>query len=127
MDIEQLIKQVIDCAVVVRTRLAPGYLEKVYENALLIELQGKGINAEAQKSLNVFYQGVNVGYFVADIVVEDSIIIELKAVHTLNTAHESQLVNYLTSTGIDHGLLINFGNEDKVQIKRKYRTYKPKV
>lgn len=124
MDVEDLIKRIIDCAITVRRQLAAGYLEKVYENALAIELRKQGILPEQQKSLPVRYDGILVGDFVADIVVNDCIIIEIKAVRHLNENHEAQLVNYLTTTGIDHGVLLNFGNPDKIEIKRKWRIFK---
>jgi len=125
MDIEALIKQIVTCAYTVHNSLAPGYLEKVYENALMVELAFCGVKAESQKSLDVRYRGQLVGEYVADIVVENSIILEIKAVKSISTAHELQLVNYLSTTGIDHGLIVNFGNEAKIEIKRKFRTYNP--
>ena len=127
MDKEVLIKRVLDCAIIVRKALSPGYVEKVYENALMVELLKAGINAKQQVPIDVKYEGHVVGSYFADILVEDCVIVELKAVQELNEAHQSQLVNYLTATGLDDGLLINFGNEEKIQVKRKYRIYKPKV
>ena len=127
MDKEVLIKRVLDCAIVVRKALSPGYVEKVYENALMVELLKAGINAKQQVPIDVKYEGHVVGSYFADILVEDCVIVELKAVQELNEAHQAQLVNYLTATGLDDGLLINFGNEEKIQVKRKYRIYKPKV
>ena len=124
MNNEELISKIIDCAVTVRRALAPGFLEKVYENALLIELKHNGINVTSQQPLSVKYRDVIVGEYVADLIVEEAVVVEIKAVRTLNIAHEAQLVNYLTITGIDSGLLINFGNENKIEIKRKYRLYK---
>lgn len=126
MEIEALIKKILDLANEVRERLAPGYLEKVYENALMIELKNAGIEAKQQIPINIKYKGHNIGDYVVDTLVEDKLIIELKAVSNITTAHEAQLVNYLTATEIDNGLLINFGNEEKIQIKRKYRIYRPK-
>lgn len=124
MNNEELISKIIDCAVTVRRALAPGFLEKVYENALFIELKHNGINVTSQQPLSVKYRDVIVGEYVADLIVEEAVVVEIKAVRTLNVAHEAQLVNYLTITGIDSGLLINFGNENKIEIKRKYRLYK---
>ena len=124
MDVENLIKHILDCAVIVRKHLAAGYLEKVYENALAIELRKHGLLPEQQKILPVRYDGILVGDYVADIVVNNEVIIEIKAVRHLNENHEAQLVNYLTTTGIDHGVLLNFGNSDKIEIKRKWRIYK---
>ena len=96
-----------------------GFLEKVYENALLVELMKQGLRARQQEPIKVYYEEEIVGDYYADILVEDKIIIELKSVQTLTKEHEIQLVNYLTATRIDVGLLINFGRS--VQIKRKYR------
>ena len=125
MDINKLVKEVIDCAYKVRVELAPGYLESVYKNAMLVELKLRGLKYETEKLIKVNYKGFVVGDFKADIVVENRLIIELKAVQNLSTPHSIQLVNYLTATGIDDGLLINFGS-DKIEIKRKYRVYTPK-
>ena len=92
----------------------------------MIELSKAGISAKQQSSIIVKYDDKVVGEFIADIFVENCVIIELKAVQNINEAHQAQLVNYLTATGIDNGLLINFGNENKIQIRRKYRVYRPK-
>ncbi len=123
MDIEMLVKNVMACAVNIRKHLGPGYLESVYKNAMLVELEKNGLAYEVEKPINVYYENVLVGEFKADIVVEGSLILELKAVNSLHVAHEIQLVNYLTATGIDDGLLINFGSEE-LQFKRKFRVYR---
>ena len=123
MDIEMLVKKVMACAVNIRKHLGPGYLESVYKNAMLVELEKNGLTYEVEKPINVYYEKVLVGEFKADIVVEGSLILELKAVSSLHVAHEIQLVNYLTATGIDDGLLINFGSEE-LQFKRKFRVYR---
>ena len=123
MDIEELIKEIVSCAFEVRLRLKPGFLESVYKNALLIELRDRGINAEEEYPLKVFYKEEVVGEFRADIMVEEKVIVELKAVQELHIAHEAQLVNYLTVTKSDTGLLINFGGP-KLEVRRKYREYK---
>ena len=120
VDIEELITEVIDAGYNVHKNLAPGYLENVYHAALMYELELRGIDADSEVPLNVFYRGKNVGIFKADILIENRLILELKAVSQLTKAHETQLVNYLTTTGIDDGLLFNFGSE-KFQSKRKYR------
>lgn len=125
MNIETLIKSIIQCIYNVRGILGPGYLESVYKNALMRELELNGLKASSEVPLKVSYKDVLVGEFRADIIVENSVIIELKAVETLHKSHEVQLVNYLTITGIDSGLLVNFGAPD-IQIKRKYRIYTPK-
>lgn len=123
MNVEELIKQIIQCAYNVRKKLYAGFLESVYRNALLIELRGNGLKVDKEVPINVHYNNVIVGEFRADIIVEDSVILELKAIQKLSTIHEAQLVNYLTATNIEHGLLINFGSE-KLEVKRKYRIFK---
>ena len=123
MNIEELIKQIVQCAYNVRTKLSAGFLESVYKNALLIELEENGISARTEVPINVYYNNIVVGEFRADIVVENAVVIELKAVQQLTIAHEAQLVNYLTATDIEQGLLINFGSE-RIEIRRKYKTYK---
>jgi GxxExxY protein len=90
---------------------------------MLVELNKRGLVYEIEKPISVYYENVLVGDFKADIVVEGILILELKAVQSLHMAHEIQLVNYLTATGIDNGLLINFGS-DELQFKRKYRVYR---
>ena len=123
MNVEELIKQIIQCAYNVRKKLYAGFLESVYRNALLIELRGNGLKVDKEVPINVHYNNVIVGEFRADIIVEDSVILELKAIQKLSTIHEAQLVNYLTATKIEHGLLINFGSE-KLEVKRKYRIFR---
>lgn len=123
MQHEELTRRVIGCAYTVYNTLGAGFLESVYQGALLLELKAAGISSIAQVQLNVCYRGEVVGCFFADIVVENLIIIELKAIEELHKAHEAQLVNYLTATGKDIGLLINFGPEG-VQVKRKVRDLK---
>ena len=102
--------------------LLPGYLESVYHNAMIVEMQKEGLSHVSEHEIDVFYDGVCVGKFKADLVVEGRVIVELKAVSGITTAHEAQLVNYLTATGIDNGLILNFGTP-KLEIKRKYRLY----
>ena len=123
MDVETLVKTVIECSKNIRRHLGPGYLESVYKNAMLVELKKNGLSYEIEKPINVYYEDILVGEFKADIVVEKVLILELKAVQSLHMAHEIQLVNYLTATGIDDGLLINFGSEE-LQFKRKFRVYR---
>ena len=124
-NVEELIKQIIDCAYEVRLRLMPGFLESVYKKALLLELQSRGILAEEEYPMKVFYKGTLVGEFRADIFVQRQVIVELKAVQQLNVAHEAQLINYLNVTNTDSGLLINFGGP-RLEIRRKFREYKKK-
>jgi len=123
MDVEMLIRTVMECSKNIRRHLGPGYLESVYKNSMLVELNKRGLVYEIEKPISVYYENVLVGDFKADIVVEGILILELKAVQSLHMAHEIQLVNYLTATGIDNGLLINFGS-DELQFKRKYRVYR---
>ena len=123
MDVDTLVKTVIECSKNIRRHLGPGYLESVYKNAMLVELKKNGLSYEIEKPINVYYEDILVGDFKADIVVEKVLILELKAVQSLHMAHEIQLVNYLTATGVDNGLLINFGSEE-LQFKRKYRVYR---
>jgi len=101
-------------------QLGYGFLEKVYENAMLIELKSFGLNCEKQKPIKVYYNEQLVGDYYADIVVENKVIIELKAVQNIIKEHEVQLVNYLKATGIEVGLLLNFG--PKPQYKRRVLT-----
>ena len=123
MELESLIKKVIQCVYNVRLQLSSGFLETVYQKALLIELSKQNIQAEAEVPVDVYYDDSVVGEYRADIVVEKKIILEIKAIQHLLPVHEAQVVNYLTATKIDCGLLINFGGE-RLEIKRKYRTYK---
>lgn len=113
-----LTEQIINCAFEVHNILGSGFLEKVYENAVLEEIRSRGLKAESQRGIAVKYKDHIVGEYYADIVVEDKIIIELKAIDKLNDIHELQVKNYLNATGIEIGLLINFGKS--VEIKRKY-------
>ena len=120
MEKEELTEKIIGCAYTVFNKMGSGFLESVYEKCLLIELKKAGLKAENQLPIIVRYDDEIVGEFVADIFVENNILIELKAIKELNKIHETQLVNYLTATGINLGLLINFSSE-RVQIKRKVR------
>ena len=95
-----------------------GFLESVYEKCMLIELRKEELRAESQIPITVYYEKEIVGEFVADIVVNDKIILELKSVRRIIKAHEVQLVNYLVATGKQVGLILNFG-ERKVEVKRK--------
>lgn len=120
---DQLITEIIECAKRIRRQLGPGFLEKVYKNAMVVELRKLKLNFETEKLIQVLYDGIVVGEYRTDIIVEGKLILELKATQDLSIANEVQLVNYLTSTQIDDGLLINFGS-DKLQFKRKYRIYR---
>lgn len=120
---DQLITEIIECAKRIRRQLGPGFLEKVYKNAMVVELRKLKLNFETEKLIQVLYDGIVVGEYRTDIIVEGKLILELKATQDLSIANEVQLVNYLTSTQIDDGALINFGS-DKLQFKRKYRIYR---
>jgi GxxExxY protein len=124
MEDDDLTQKIIGCAYTVHNKLGPGFLEKVYENALRIELEKLGLVVKQQEPINVTYDGQVVGEYQADLWVDERIVIELKAAQTLVKQHEVQLVNYLTATGINNGLLLNFG--PSMQVKRKFREYKPK-
>ena len=123
MQYKELTERIIGCAFRVYNQMGFGFLESVYKKCLMIELHKAGISAESQQQISVIYDNQPVGQFVADIVVEDQVILELKSVQNLATAHEVQLVNYLTATRKDIGLLLNFC-PDKVEVKRKVRDLK---
>ena len=122
MEIDCLLQQIKDAAYQVRLAFGPGYLESVYQNSLLVELQARGIPVEKECAIPVYYKGVQVGDFRADILFDRQVIIELKAVRETNPVHEAQLVNYLVATKIDFGYLINYGG-DIFRIIRKTREY----
>ena len=117
-DIDNLTQQIIGCAYEVHNHLGSGFLEKVYENALAEELKSRGLNIIVQQDIMVMYKNKEVGNYIADIVVEGLVVLELKSVEHIANIHEIQLKNYLKATRIEIGLLINFGS--KVEIKRKY-------
>ena len=119
---EALTHKIIACAYKVYNTLGFGFLESVYQKAMVIEANKNHLMVEAEKPLKVYYEGVVVGDFFVDLLVEKEIIVELKSVEGLNKAHEVQLVNYLNSLETEIGLLINFGPEG-VDVKRKYRNY----
>ena len=118
---DELSEKVIGAAFRVHNQLGFGFLESVYEKALSIELSKLGVLHGLQSPVQVLYDDQVVGDFVCDVLVEGRLILELKSVRELTTAHEVQLVNYLNATKTDVGLLINFG-PTKVEVKRKYRT-----
>ena len=117
---KELTAKIIECAYKVHNTLGFGFLEAVYQNALLIELLKTGLRAEKEKKIQVYYDSQLVGDYMADIIVEEKVILELKSVKDLHPAHSAQLVNYLKATGIEVGLLLNFGQQ--VEIKRKVFT-----
>ena len=117
---QDLTGKITECAYKVHNTLCFGFLENVYQNSLLIELEKNGLRATKESPIKVIYDGQVVGDYVADILVEDKVILELKSIKELHPAHEAQLTNYLKATGIEVGLLINFGAS--VEIRRKILT-----
>ena len=108
MEHAELTERIIGLAMKVHSALGPGFLESVYQNALVHELRKAGLVVEPERKIQVTYDGVVVGDFCADILIESTVLIENKAVQSVVAAHEVQLVNYLTATGIEIGLLLNF-------------------
>lgn len=117
MDINDLTYQINGAVYEVNKVLGQGFLEKVYENSLLLELHIRGFKAESQVPIKVIYKDQIVGDYFADIVVENQVLVELKAVESLKKIHEAQLLNYLKATGFKIGLLVNF-THPKAEIKR---------
>ena len=120
MEYKKITETIIGCAYRVYNKMGFGFLESVYEKCLLIEMRKVGLDMEPQKPITVYYEGKVVGQFIADIIVNDAVIIELKSVRRIIKAHEVQLVNYLVAPGKPVGLILNFG-EKKVEIKRKVK------
>ncbi len=114
---KDLTSEIIGCFYDVYNELGFGFLEKVYENALKHVLEEKGFNVQKQKAIKVYFDGVVVGEYFADLIVNDVVILELKAAESLCEEHELQLINYLKATEIEVGLLLNFGK--KPQVRRK--------
>jgi len=114
---KELTEKIIKFFYRVYNKLGYGFLEKVYENAMMIELVKEGISAVAQSPIKVTYEGKIIGEYYADILVDDKVIVEIKAARNLVLEHEAQLLNYLKATNIEVGLLLNFG--PKPEIKRK--------
>ena len=114
---DRLSERIIGCAYNVSNGLGAGFLEKVYENALAHEMRKAGLKVEQQRPLVVHYDGVVVGEYAADLLVEDCILVELKAVKDFDDAHMAQCLNYLTATGLSLCLLLNFGRPS-VQVRR---------
>jgi GxxExxY protein len=114
---DQTTEKVIGCAYAVSNELGAGFMEKVYENAMFVELTAAGIVARQQHPIVVRYRGAVVGDYVADLLVEECVLVELKAVKALDDIHVAQCLNYLKATGLHVCLLINFGRA-KIEIKR---------
>lgn len=125
MNVEEITHTIIGAAYKVHNTLGSGFLEKVYETALRIEIELSGLRVRQQEPIPVIYRGYSIGDYYADLLVEDLVIVEIKAVRQLAKEHEVQLVHYLTATGIEDGLLVNFGQS--VEVKRKYRTYRGNI
>ncbi len=125
MSMDELTHKVIGMAMEVHREMGSGFVESIYHRSMELELAAAGIPFESEMPVSVFYKGHIVGKFEADIVilVDQRLLLELKAVENLTKAHEVQTVNYLTATKIDHGLLLNFGTSS-LQFKHKYRHYK---
>ncbi len=117
MNINELTYKIQGAVFEVNRVLGPGFLEKVYENVLLVELKRQGINAESQVPVNVYYKDSLVGEYIADILVENRVILELKTVEKIEKIHEAQLLHYLKATGIQIGFIVNFRHR-KAEAKR---------
>jgi GxxExxY protein len=114
---ENLTEKIIKAFYNIYNELGYGFLENVYENSLIVELEAMGLAVENQKEISVMYKNNQVGFYKADIIVEDKVIIEVKAISKLAKVHEVQLINYLKATVVKVGLLVNFGK--KLEFKRK--------
>lgn len=119
---EELTREILGACFEVINELGAGFVESVYENALIIALRAKGLHAEKQQPLMVEFRGQVVGEFYADVLVEDKVIVELKAVKALLPEHQAQVINYLKATGKDVGLLVNFGSQ-KLEYKRLHNSW----
>jgi len=122
---QELSEKVIAAAYRAHNELGYGFMEKVYKNAMAIELEEAGVRCSCEVPLKVLYHGKVVGDYCADMVVEDKIVVEAKAVSKLDSVHEVQPVNYLKATGLNIGLLINFGRS--VEVKRRVFDSPPKT
>jgi GxxExxY protein len=115
-ELNGITEKIIGCAFNVANELGCGFAEKVYENAMVIELRNIGLKVEQQKPIVVFYKGEPVGNYDADLLVEGKVFVELEAARGLDEAHTAQCLNYLSATGVPICLLINFGK--RVEVKR---------
>ena len=123
-DSDKISDRIIGAAFEVANVLGTGFLEKVYENALVHELKKRRLLVEQQKKITIYYDGVVVGDYCSDLMVEGLIIVELKAVSRIENIHLAQCMNYLKATGSKLGLILNFGNP-RVEIKRVANNYHP--
>lgn len=117
---EELTGKIIEASFEVVNELGAGFLESVYHQAMLVVLADKGLRVRSQAPISVMFRGQSIGEFYADILVEDKVIVELKAVSALTPAHQAQVINYLKATRIEVGLLINFGRP-RLEYKRLHR------
>lgn len=114
---KDLTSEIIAAAFEVSNNLGAGFLEKVYENSLRVELEIRGLAVETQKQIRISYKGREVGLYQIDLLVNDTIIVEVKSTEQILSIHKAQLINYLKATGLQVGLVINFGNS-KVEFER---------
>ena len=117
MELDEITYEIRGAIFEVNKVLGHGFLEKVYENALLVELKKRGLEADSQVPLDVSYKGETVGEYFADIIVAEKVLLELKAIEKLEKVHEAQILNYLHATGISVGLLVNF-SYPKAEVRR---------
>jgi GxxExxY protein len=117
MELDEITEKVIGCAYKVLNGLGSGFLERVYENALAIEIQNAGLKVKQQYPIVIRYEKVIVGEYIADLLIEDLVLVELKAVEELAQIHSAQCLNYLKATGLKVCLLTNFG-KNKIKVKR---------
>ena len=120
-DLNKISEKIIGCAYAVGNALGNGFLEKVYENALALEINEKGLDVKQQFPIKVFYKNVVVGEFIADLVIENRILVELKAVKGIDEIHLAQCLNYLKATNLPLCLLINF-SKPRVEVKRVFQS-----
>lgn len=113
----ELTGEIISCAFEVQNSLGCGFLEKVYQRALIYEFQAKGLKVEIEKPIKIVYKGQNIGIYVADLIVEGKVIVELKTVDFLTKVHTAQTLNYLKASGYEVGLILNFARP-KLEYKR---------
>jgi GxxExxY protein len=114
---EQLTDKIIGCAIEVHKKLGPGFLESIYENAFVIELQKQNLKIERQREVVINYDGVEIGRHRLDLIVDDTIIVELKAVKNIEDVHFAIVKSYLKALGKEHGLIINF-SQKVIEVKR---------
>ncbi len=122
MEMNQITEKIIGCAFTVGNKLGCGFLEKVYENALVHELRKAGLRVKQQFEINIYYDGIIVGEYAADLLVEGCVLVELKALRTMGDKEIAQCLNYIKATKLTLCLLINFGNP-KVEVKRVVQNF----